>query len=176
MKFNPRLPKIEGSVHTHYLREAYRFAWNNSDDYATQVGAIIVNPSLSEIISYGTNHFPEEIEVTKAQMRDKKWRALNIMHAEPSAIYEAHSKGISLKNAVMYMPWVPCTPCAEAIIDSGIKKLISHKQMILKTPKHWHKSTLEGINLLKKNGIEHFMYDGKIGDVQNMIYFEEWRP
>jgi len=76
----------------------------------------------------------------------------------------------------MYMPWVPCTPCASAIIDAGIKKLIGHKEMIMKTPERWWASTNNAINLLAKCGVKTFMYDGKIGGVKSLFNGSEWEP
>jgi deoxycytidylate deaminase len=46
----------------------------------------------------------------------------------------------------MVMPWLPCIPCANAIITSGIKKLIVHKQMIIRTKEEWKE---ELINAMK---------------------------
>ena len=35
-----------------------------------------------------------------------------------NAIYNAAKKGIALDKTTMFMPWVPCSPCAIAIINS----------------------------------------------------------
>jgi len=76
----------------------------------------------------------------------------------------------------MYMPWVPCTDCAKAIIDSGIQYLVGHKQMIMKTPERWRDSTKYALGLLRQCGVGLYMYDGKIGGVQSLFNGEVWEP
>ena len=77
---------------------------------------------------------------------------------------------------IMYMPWVPCTPCALAIIGGGIKTLVGHKELIMKTPERWWESTGQAIGLLKTCGVEFYMYEGKIGGVTHRFNGEEWEP
>jgi dCMP deaminase len=47
--------------------------------------------------------------------------------AERNAIYHAARHGVSLKGCSMYVTMFPCSDCARAIIQSGIKKLITPK-------------------------------------------------
>jgi len=48
------------------------------------------------------------------------------IHAEVRAICQAAKEGISVKGATIYMSqWFPCAACAEAIIESGITKLVT---------------------------------------------------
>ena len=157
--WDPKISLIEGEFHQRFLREAYLHAWNYSEDEVTKTGAVIVNPTLNEILAYGVNHYPEGLNPTPEQRQDKNWKYGHIIHAEPSAIFAVARNGKSTKDAVMYMPWVPCVPCANAIIDSGIKKLIGHKEMIMMTPERWWESTGEAIGQLKKCGVEMCMYD-----------------
>lgn len=66
------------------------------------------------------------------------------IHAEQNAIVQAAYLGTSLKGATMYSTISPCSSCAKLIINAGIIRYIYHE-------KH-HDG--EGINLLKKAGIE----------------------
>lgn len=186
MTWNPKIDLIEGDAHKNLLRKAYRYAWEHSQDPETQTGALIISPSLDEILAYGANHFPEGVEVkfpTKEELQDeeklkawKNWKYDHIIHAEPSAIYAAAKAGKATKNAVMYMPWIPCTPCAKSIIDAGIKTLIGHKAMIMMTPEHWWESTDYALGLLEDAGVKKFMYDGKIGGVKGLFREKLWEP
>ena len=54
-------------------------------------------------------------------------------HAERNAIYNACLTGTSLKGCVMYATHAPCTDCARAIIQSGIKIVVTHEIKIDKT-------------------------------------------
>ena len=160
-----------------FLREAYKFAWENSEDIATQTGAVLVDPDLEEILAYGTNHFPKGLNPTKEQKLDRNYKLKHIIHAEPAVINVAAKIGKSTEDSYMFMPWVPCTPCALAIIDSGIKELIGHKQMIMKTPERWWESTEYALDLLRKAEIKLSMYDGKIGGgIKNLFNGSEWEP
>lgn len=48
------------------------------------------------------------------------------VHAEIRAITYAAKHGISLDGSIIYMSeWFPCDNCAKAIIEAGIKKLIT---------------------------------------------------
>lgn len=167
---------IEGEIHRNYLREAYAHAWHHSEDCVTKTGAVIVNSGLDKIISYGANHFPEGLCPGKELIENRKWKYDYIIHAEPAAIYAAAKRGKPTDGAVMYVPWVPCIPCARAIIDSGISKLIGHKPMIDKTPERWLNDTRKAFELLEKCNVEHYMFDGSIGEVKNLFNGEIWYP
>lgn len=45
-------------------------------------------------------------------------------HAERNAIYNAARMGISLNNTTAYVSWFPCTDCARALVQSGIKRIV----------------------------------------------------
>ena len=46
------------------------------------------------------------------------------LHAEMSAILDAHSKGVKVKNATLYCTTFPCHLCARLIIGSGISRIV----------------------------------------------------
>ena len=174
--WNPHIELIEGEIHKNFLREAYAYAWDHSHDVTSKIGAVIVSPSLDKIIACGANHFPDGLNPTKEQIAERTWKYEHIIHAEPSAIFSAARNCKSTERAVMYLPWIPCTPCAKAIIDAGIKQLIGHKDMIMKTPEHWQQSTDYALKLLEMCGVRKFMYDGKIGGVENLFDGKLWYP
>lgn len=176
MSWNPDIEIIEGDIHRDFLREAYILGHTRSEDPITQTGAVIVDPALETAIARGWNHFPAGLEPTLEQMSDSKWKYEHIIHAEPHSVYEAARAGRVTQGAIMYMPWVPCTPCALAIIGGGIKTLIGHKELIMKTPERWWESTDQAIGLLTKCGVKHYMYEGKIGGVEHMFNREIWTP
>jgi len=175
-EWNPTIKLIEGEVHRYFLRGAYFYAWGWSDDPVTKTGAVIANPSLEEAIACGVNHFPKGLKAAKEIRDNRDWKLKHIIHAEPAAIYAAARAGKSTEGATMYMPWVPCTDCAKAIIDAGIQKMVGHRAMIMKTPKRWWESTDYALTLLADCGVELFMYDGAIGGVNSLFNGEEWEP
>lgn len=176
MAWNPDIQLISGEIYRQYLKQAYAYAWKHSADPVTKTGALLVSANLEEILAFGANHFTKGVIPSKEQAEDKKWKYEHIIHAEPAAIYSAARTGNATESAVMFMPWVPCTPCAKSIIDSGIKSLIGHKEMIMKTPERWWESTDYAIHLLKKAGVDFFMYSGEIGEVQSLFDGAVWKP
>lgn len=177
----------DGSHHAKYLNNAYVNALYKSEDPITHTAAIIISSLKqkqlgNEYIQMGIegwNHFPKGLNPTPEQIADRDWKYKHIIHAETSTIYKAAKKGFPLARTTMYMPWVPCTPCALAISDSGISTLIGHKQLIEKTPERWWESTEYALEILRKAGIELLMYDGKIDETNNLTHLfngKIWHP
>lgn len=91
---------------------------------STKVACLIVRDS--GILSRGINCFPEGVVVTeKRQQRPDKYKWTE--HAERNAIYRAAKKGVSLDGATAYTNWFPCSDCARALIQCGIKRVVGRK-------------------------------------------------
>lgn len=181
MTWNPDIklvPEDDKKIPSFFLMLAYDYAAKHSDDPYTKIGAVIVEPDLHQVVAYGTNHFPDGLGPTSEQIADRDWKLKHTIHAEPAAIIDAamSGSGLSTIGATMYIPWVPCTPCALAIADAGIERLVGHKSLIMKTPERWRKSCDDAISLLKKCGVECLMYDGKIGGIEHLFNGEVWEP
>jgi len=91
-----------------------------SKDSSTKVGSLIFTKDKS-IISTGYNGFPRGVQETEERTeRPLKYKFTE--HAERNAIYNAGRIGIPLLGTYMCIsPLYPCTDCARAIIQSGIK-------------------------------------------------------
>ncbi len=167
------IKETSDEVHKAYLKLAYQFAWDNSDDPVTKIGALILK--RDQVLAYGTNRLPAGVIKTPGRLeRPKKYSYLE--HAEREAIFTAAKMGISTDFSTIYMPWAPCNDCARAMIGAGISKLVSHKPMIEKTPEHWYKSIDEAIEMLQEAGLELLMYNGKLGSVKALINRVVWEP
>jgi|ERR1043166_3647818 dCMP deaminase len=66
------------------------------------------------------------------------------VHAEANAVYFAARNGIMVQGASIYCTMEPCVKCAEAIIQSGISKVVYSNEY----RRH------DGLELLEKAGIE----------------------
>lgn len=97
-----------------------------SKDRSTKVGAIIVDDH-KRILSVGYNGFPTGCDdnVEERYNRPLKYRWTE--HAERNAIYNAARNGVMTDGSVMYLFWFPCTDCARAIIQSGIREIYCDK-------------------------------------------------
>ena len=96
-----------------------------SKDPGTQVGACIVNDDKM-IVSTGYNGFPRGISD-----EDYNWSREDfgkgtkydfVVHAELNSILNSGAR--SLKGATLYTSLLPCSECAKAIIQSGIKRVV----------------------------------------------------
>lgn len=94
-----------------------------SKDKFTKIGVVIVGKD-NEILSTGFNSFPRGLndDVDERQERPEKYYWFE--HAERNSIYNAARIGVSLKDSTMYLTCgIPCSDCARAIINSGIKTI-----------------------------------------------------
>lgn len=156
-----------------FLRIAYQYAENNSEDDSTWTGALIVKDE--DIVAMGANLFAPNIERTEKRMtRPFKYEC--ICHAERNAIYKSASDGISLENATIYTPWVPCIPCGNAIIFSGIKRLVMHYEKLIRTPENWSDNVLEAVDIIYESNVELVVYQGKIGQCKSKLRGKIWEP
>jgi dCMP deaminase len=99
-----------------------------SKDPSTMVGCLIVSPN-NEIVSSGFNGFPRGVEdnpTVVAERYERSQKLLFTEHAERNAIYAAARRGTPLEGCKIYIEWHPCADCMRAIIQTGIKEIITN--------------------------------------------------
>lgn len=133
--------------HNRYLDMAELVAgW--SKDPSTQVGAVVVSPQ-NFVVSVGFNGFPRGIE-DNDRLNQRGTKYMNIIHAEMNALMFATS---SVRGCSLYTyPFQPCSQCAAAIIQSGIKKIITKKLSNVQ-PK-WYNDFSNARDMFNEAGIE----------------------
>ena len=105
-----------------------------------QVGALIVKNNM--IISDGYNGTPTGFEnICEDDENYTKWY---VLHAEANAIMKVSASTQSSEGATLYITLSPCRECSKLIFQSGIKRVVYHKE---------YKDT-SGLEFLKKGGIE----------------------
>lgn len=105
-----------------------------------QVGALIVKNKM--IISDGYNGTPTGFEnICEDDENYTKWY---VLHAEANAIMKVSASTQSSEGATLYITLSPCRECSKLIFQSGIKRVVYHKE---------YKDT-SGLEFLKKGGIE----------------------
>jgi dCMP deaminase len=135
-------------------------------DPSTQNSAILVDEWEGKLLPitstlavnsfpHGVRHLPERWE------RPLKYQIVE--HAERNSLYKAASLGIATYDMVMVSPWAACTDCARAIIQCGVRKLITHKQAADLDPSSWRESIAMAFVMLKEADVEVEFYDGVIG-------------
>ena len=140
-----------------YLKLAYQFAAEHSDDPRTQTGAIIVNKD-GIIIGRGANRIPPGVQVLD-ERKSPEQKPNFIGHAERNAVADAARQGHKTEGAILYGFWAACAVCAQAIIEAGIKEGVVHKQIMDKTPPKWQASISIAMLMFAEAGISVVYHD-----------------
>lgn len=134
-----------------YLRHAYQYAQSYSKEPNTQLGAILVKPSVG-VVGWGVNAL-----IGFNSESGDRWE-----DPERNVIYKCAERGICTTGLIMYCPWFTSVDSARAIVQSGISAVVGHKRMY-DVP--WRKTSTEnGISILKDCGILTKIWDGEIGN------------
>jgi len=158
------------------MSKAYSHA-SQSPDLSSQNGAIIVKRQPNgqlDVVAKGYNHFykgiPDDQDDRVAKLR-------RIEHAERDAIYYAANRGVELEGAIMVCPWAACCECARAIIGSGIKALIYHRQRYMLTDSRWIDQVNAALSWMGEAGVFLYELDGAItGTKPILVSGKLWSP
>jgi dCMP deaminase len=138
-----------------------------SKDKNTNIGAVIVDEG-NIIISTGYNSFPRGIDDNVPERQERPEKYFWFAHAERNAIYAAAKKGISTDGTTMYLTCgVPCTGCAIAIIQAGIKRVYFKKGAIIthsqKTNvQKWREEADRSMEMFDEAGVEMIAYENDL--------------
>ena len=141
--------------HHRFMELAFLVAsW--SKDPSTKTGAVVVGPDR-EIRATGYNGLVRGVDDNNSERMERPTKYDFFEHAERNAIYNACLTGTSLKGCVLYATHAPCTDCARAIIQAGIKMVITNKIIIDEnSPKGTWRDKLEySAQMFKEAGIEY---------------------
>jgi dCMP deaminase len=97
-----------------------------SKDQNKQVGALLLDPDTLFIKSSGYNGFPINIRDDPDRWQ-KENKSSYVQHAEMNAICSAARHGTPLNNSICIVTYHPCSTCAKALIQAGVKQIITHK-------------------------------------------------
>lgn len=142
-----------------WLLVAYNAA-TKSPDLSTQNGAIIV--AQDNIVLQACNEFPRNVKM-KAERMERPLKYSFTEHAERGAVFQAAKYGVSVQGCTMYACWAACDDCARAIIQSGIAKVVTHKDTMDMTPEHWKDSIKIAFEMFEESGVVVEFISGKIG-------------
>jgi dCMP deaminase len=155
-----------------WLLMAYEQA-TKSPDPSTQNGAVI--PTDVGVIK-ACNEFPRRVKYTPDRW-ERPLKYSVIEHAERNAVFAAAREGIALDGLTMYACWFACADCARAIIQSGITKVVGHKQMMDGTPDHWKESIKIAFDMLNEAGVITELLDiPNLGGPEVLFNGKKWKP
>jgi dCMP deaminase len=93
-----------------------------SRDPNRKVGSVIVRPDKT-VASLGFNGFPRGVSDDVSRYQDRELKNEMVVHAEMNAILHAREP---LHGYTLYVwPFHPCSRCAAAIIQAGIKHVVT---------------------------------------------------
>lgn len=95
----------------------------NSPNQVRRVGAVLLPADGGAAIAT-CNTFPAGVADT-AQRHLGDGRLIWMEHAERNAIYAAARSGRSTEGATLASTYFPCTDCARAIVQAGIRRLVT---------------------------------------------------
>lgn len=122
-----------------------------SKDESSKIGAVIVGPD-KEIRATGYNGFPRGVKDTVRERHERPLKYKYTEHAERNAIYNAARHGASVNGCTLYCHWPPCSDCARAIVQAGIKRvytIYSFKDC----PERWHEDMKISKEILKEGKV-----------------------
>ena len=121
-----------------------------SKDPSTKVGAVIFD-SDKRIVSVGYNGFPKNIDDDPEKYLNRDIKYQMVVHAEINAILFAQR---NLKDcSIATWPFISCSNCTSAIIQTGIKKIVSPK-LPENLISRWGKSCEISLEMYKQAGVE----------------------
>ena len=130
-----------------------------SKDQSTQVGCIIVGKD-NEILSTGYNSFPRGLDDNRPERQERPQKYMYIEHSERNAIFNAAKIGIPLNGSTIYLcSGLPCSDCARAIINAGIKRVYCKEVCTTKNKDKWGESQSIGLEMMKECGVEVIFYE-----------------
>ena len=127
-----------------------------SKDPSTKTGAVVIGPD-KEIRATGYNGLVRKVDDDIPERMERPTKYDFFEHAERNAVYNACLTGASLKNCTMYCTLTPCTDCARAIIQTGIKRVITYKYEAKENdPKNTWRDKLDySKQMFKEAGVEY---------------------
>ena len=121
-----------------------------SKDPSTKVGCVVVGVDR-EIRSTGFNGFPRGIDDSFERLNDRNQKYPMICHAEENAIMHAARIGLSLKGAIAYVTWPPCSRCARSLIQAGVKEVVYPEKVEI--PERWAEDFDIATGMMKEAGV-----------------------
>jgi len=124
-----------------------------SKDPSTKIGAVIVKDKRP--ILFGYNGLPRKVkDLPERMVRPVKYRWTE--HGERNAIYCGARFGIATDETTMYTQSIPCMECARGVINSGIIKIVVHKQTedLFNDHPEWAKDCELSRSMLAEAGVE----------------------
>lgn len=129
-----------------------------SKDPSTKIGSVIADDD-NTIISTGYNSFPRGLNDSVVERGERPEKYNWMVHAELNSILNAARTGVSVKGSTMYITsGLPCTECAKAIINAGIKKVYCKTVCTTQNKEKWEESQKRALIMLEECNVKVILY------------------
>jgi dCMP deaminase len=142
----------------YFMSMAYLVAMKSKDP-STKVGSVIADEE-NEVLATGYNNFPRGFNDDLPERQVKPLKLRLMVHSELNSCLSAARKGIRLHGSRLYCTWGTCEKCALAIVQSGIKEVIIHKDNPIS--ESWADSVNFGKMILSEGGVAYREWSGDI--------------
>jgi dCMP deaminase len=120
-----------------------------SKDPSTKVGAVVTDDGSKYVYGLGYNGFSPAANDDYAYTLGRDYKIKHTIHAEINAMNQMEGHPHNDFTLVAY-PFIPCSKCAEEIIDRGqIRRVVTLDY----TPERWKSDFLESERILTEAGI-----------------------
>jgi dCMP deaminase len=137
---------------TKYLELAHQIARIFSKDPNTKVGSLFLAPGSQQVLSMGYNGFPRKFREDIPERWERTNKLKYIVHAEMNSLLNATRRGTPLENSIAIVTMFPCNECARAMIQSGVKQVVTHAPK-LDCPK-WGDSFRISMEMFEECGVQ----------------------
>lgn len=135
-----------------FLKLAEHYAtW--SKDESTKVGCVVVGRD-KVVVSSGYNGLPRGADDNKSERMARPEKYFWFEHAERNAIFNAAKRGTALSGSTLYSTLCPCMDCARAVVQSGIKRVVTPEPDKTKYSQLWDTHFPKTIELFRECGVK----------------------
>lgn len=142
-----------------FFKHVYLVASKSKDRY-TKIGTVIVDGRT--VISEGYNGLASGVNDDIDSRHERPEKYFWYSHSERNAIFHCARRGIKTEKTTLMTLGLPCCDCADAIINSGIKKIIIHKEWQdvwdKITHNKWKESQIRSTEKFKEAGVTVELY------------------
>jgi dCMP deaminase len=144
----------------YFMSMAYMVAMKSKDN-STKIGSVIVGKD-HEILSTGYNGLPRGMDDSNPEYQIKPDKYAFFEHSERNSVFAAARNGVHLLDTTLYTQGIPCSDCARAIIQAGIKRVVVHEQWNRSNAEKWAKSAEYSVRMFKSCGVKLEYYSGDL--------------
>lgn len=160
------------SWNEYFLKLAYLIS-SKSKDARTKIGSVIVRDK--RILSTGYNGIPAGCSDEVIERQNYPTKKYYFSHSEANSIFFAARNGVNIFDSSIYTLATPCSSCAQAIIQAGIKSVFIHTEYnkLFENDKDWAESCEHTKQMFLESGVDLILISNYFG-FQILLHGEKY--